>query len=525
MSTQSIAALTLNRFGVSFGKRVVLDGVTLSLPLAGIDVLMGPVKTGKSTLLRTLSGMYDGHALHKAWGEVLVNGLSPSATNRPALILQHASVLNMTLLQALLDPLRKTVQHSPVTWRNLGLGWLADYGLAECIPLADQPTLQTPVRLQRAIGVLSQALLQPPLLMVDEPTFSLSDADAAWLLAWLKQLSSRHKLWVSLHNQLQAKDLADRILLLGGGNVIAHLPTAEFFRCTDDPLVAQFLRTGSLSLPAPDALPQDLEAEVAPPPPLSPRAQQAVQPPPQARDYRPVTPVRVQQAPVSSSVDTTRSSVPRSHPPSPPMMLRPKAVQAVTKVNDARLDTTRKLAALPSASRYGVEQAAAVGNVFFHDSSAPRGFHWIVPGKLAGCPAPGVVSPIDYDMSLLAKTGITKLVTLTEVDLDQHILQKHGLTNIHLPIFDRESPSINQTHMLLVRMQKFIDTGERLAVHCKAGLGRTGTILAAWLIREGGLSADDAIARLRRINNGYIQSQDQEDFLHSYEADLLHRLL
>jgi atypical dual specificity phosphatase len=287
------------------------------------------------------------------------------------------------------------------------------------------------------------------------------------------------------------------------------------------------VRTGSFSLPSPDALAQDLATDAPLPPPLSLSATQAIhkfnpQAVPKVAEVKAVTPPPVRptppvvQTPVVAAVVTPRPVTPTPAAPAP---------QPPFKANTPNLDSTRKLAALPSTSRYGVEQAAAVGNVFFHDSSAPRGFHWIVPGKLAGCPAPGVTSPIEYDLSLLSKTGITKLVTLTEVDLDQGALHKAGLSNLHLPIFDRESPSINQTHMLLVRMQKFIDAGEKLAVHCKAGLGRTGTILAAWLIREGGLSADDAIARLRRINPGYIQSQDQEDFLHSYEADLMHRLM
>ncbi|MEQ1914646.1 MAG: dual specificity protein phosphatase family protein, partial [Sideroxydans sp.] len=115
--------------------------------------------------------------------------------------------------------------------------------------------------------------------------------------------------------------------------------------------------------------------------------------------------------------------------------------------------------------------------------------------------------------------------TLTETDLDQEALQRAGMSNLHMPIFDREAPSVAQTHMLLVRMQRMIEAGEILAVHCKAGLGRTGTILAAWMIREGGLSAESSMERLRRIERGFIQSESQEKFLHEYESDLTSRLL
>ena len=62
-----------------------------------------------------------------------------------------------------------------------------------------------------------------------------------------------------------------------------------------------------------------------------------------------------------------------------------------------------------------------------------------------------------------------------------------------------------------------------IAVHCKAGIGRTGTVLAAWLIREGGLSADAAIKRLRTIKSTYVQSEVQEQFLDLFEKDILQR--
>jgi atypical dual specificity phosphatase len=185
----------------------------------------------------------------------------------------------------------------------------------------------------------------------------------------------------------------------------------------------------------------------------------------------------------------------------------------------------RTLVEIPMSNNNGVELASAVGDFILRDPNAPGGFNWIVPGKLAGCSAPGVSVPIDQDLGSLARIGITQLVTLTETDLDQEALRRHRLTNIHLSVFPREAPSIGQTHMLLVRMQKSIEAGEVLAVHCKAGLGRAGVILAAWLIKEGGLSAETSMARLRLIEPGFIQSKEQEDFLHRYEADLTQRLI
>jgi atypical dual specificity phosphatase len=165
-----------------------------------------------------------------------------------------------------------------------------------------------------------------------------------------------------------------------------------------------------------------------------------------------------------------------------------------------------------------------VGRAVLSNYRGPTGFHWIVPGRLAGCAETGVSAAIDYDLELLHNMGVTHLITLTEMDLDQNALARNQLSNLHLPIHDREAPSMAQTYMLVRRMQVLLDQGWVLSVHCHAGIGRTGTILAAWLIREGGLSASHAIKRLRTIYPAYVQTQVQEQFLQNFEQDIMRRM-
>ena len=157
-------------------------------------------------------------------------------------------------------------------------------------------------------------------------------------------------------------------------------------------------------------------------------------------------------------------------------------------------------------------------------SRGPNGFAWLVPGRLAGTSMPGVVSPIDHDLALLHQCGITMLITLTERDIAQEPLARHGLKNLHLPIRDREPPTVAQIQMLLKRMEMLLNKGEVLAVHCLAGIGRTGTVLAAWLVREG-LTATEALRRVRLIDHQYVQSAEQEAFLQAYEDAILRKLI
>lgn len=157
-------------------------------------------------------------------------------------------------------------------------------------------------------------------------------------------------------------------------------------------------------------------------------------------------------------------------------------------------------------------------------SRGPSGFAWLEPGRIAGTPMPGVVQAIERDLERLRQCGITTLITLTERDLPQDALQRHGLKNLHLPIRDREPPTVAQIQMLLKRMEVLVQRGEVLAVHCLAGIGRTGTVLAAWLVREG-LTATEALRRVRLIDPQYVQSTEQETFLQAYEDTILRKLI
>ena len=536
--SSTLSELTFHRFGVAFGQRVVLAEMELHLAPRGIDVLMGPVKTGKSTLLRTLAGLYQGHALHRTWGLVSLDGAALDDDNRPALVQQQVRLLDQTVLQVLRQAIPSAdAVRSPAAWREWAAQLLTEHGQAAWAARLDAPLMDCPLHMQRTLLILSQVAARPRLLMIDEPTAGLSEPDAHTMIQWLRTLGQQCKLLVSLHNQRQARALADAIVLMGGGRVLAYQPVEEFFSRPANELVQQFVQTGSLSLPSPDARPDDLEAGTPLPPPLPPQAVRATATTATAAvavaAAAPVAanapaPVPAQPAAVVAAPSPAPAVVPA--PVAPPQSVAPVVASAapVSAVKPAfkavSAPATVRPVALPLPMLQGVELASSVGRVIVSESRGPNGFRWVVPGMLAGTPQPGVVAPIDHDLILLDRVGITHLITLTETDMDQDALRRHHLKNTHLPIFDRKAPSTSQMHMLLVRMQRLMDAGEVLAVHCKAGLGRTGLVLAAWMVRDGGLSAEAAIERLRKVNPGFIQSDEQLDFLPAYEADILRRL-
>lgn len=197
---------------------------------------------------------------------------------------------------------------------------------------------------------------------------------------------------------------------------------------------------------------------------------------------------------------------------SPPPALRHVPASVLQDVAEARAQPA------PVLSSGGMQPPAA------QPVNAPLGFAWLESGRIAGAPLPGVVNDIHHDLVALKRMGITMLITLTERDLPGDVLRQHGLSNLHLPIYDHEVPTLAQIQMLLKRMEGLIQRGEVLAVHCLAGRGRTGVVLAAWWVRAG-LTAQEALRRVRLIDPRYVQNAEQEAFLQSYENVILQKIV
>ena len=85
----------------------------------------------------------------------------------------------------------------------------------------------------------------------------------------------------------------------------------------------------------------------------------------------------------------------------------------------------------------------------------------------------------------------------------------------HFPIFDMGIPTPRRAADLCRKILLDLERQEPVLLHCKAGLGRTGTMLACSLVSLGD-SAQNAVARVRRVSSFYIQNAVQERFVTHY---------
>lgn len=498
-------SLQVAGLGASFGARVILAEVDFALPARGVTVLLGPSGSGKSTLLRTLADLNAANPRFRRWGSTRYAGQPwRSGLQAPRLVQQQARLMMASTFDAIVELARPRLKLVPHELRDWCRAQVQAFGFPELALMFDQPALQLSPVQQRAVAILREALAEPALLMVDEPTAELEGYEAFVLLELLRQVAQRSAVLMSTHHQQHAQAVAQDMLLLAGGRIAEAQSMEAFLRAPLSLAGQQFLRTGSCAVASPDARAEDLEEGVPLPPPLPAAAVAAIseflsdavaaEP---ASEPMPAPALAPEPVPVPASMPAPVSAP--TPTPAAAAAARPRAV------NPAVLVDWQPLAADPQA---------------VPASRGPNGFAWLVPGRLAGAPQPGVVQSMDFDLKALRGCGVTVLITLTENDLPQEPLQRHGLRNLHLPVRDHESPTVAQIQMLLARMSAMLRAGEVLAVHCLAGLGRTGTVLAAWLVREG-LTADEALRRVRLIDAQYVQSQAQEDLLYAYEVALL----
>ena len=130
---------------------------------------------------------------------------------------------------------------------------------------------------------------------------------------------------------------------------------------------------------------------------------------------------------------------------------------------------------------------------------------------------------LDADIAALVAWGTKAVVTLNEACELERLgvptlgaeLGTAGIYWHHIPIVDGGIPDgtfESAWSILAPRLHARLAAGERVVVHCKGGLGRTGTITARLLV-ESGVAADSAISLVRTARPGAIENDAQESYV------------
>ena len=144
--------------------------------------------------------------------------------------------------------------------------------------------------------------------------------------------------------------------------------------------------------------------------------------------------------------------------------------------------------------------------------SRPYFFSWVDEPLLAACAEPAGPEQLAW----LRGEGIDILVTLTEEQVPRTWIDAAGLLGVHVPVADMDVPTPAQIDQVLAVIDRAKSAGMGVALHCLAGRGRTGTLLAAYFVHQG-MTAREAIHKVRALRPGSIEVDEQEAAIAAFE--------
>ncbi|MCX5075638.1 ATP-binding cassette domain-containing protein [Streptomyces sp. NBC_00513] len=222
-ATAGTVAATAAGVSVRRGRAEVLHGIDLTIAPGETVALMGRNGAGKSTLLATLVG-----TIEPTTGKVLVGGRTPHRTP-PREMVRHVGLvpqdprdlLYADTVAAECAAADSDAGAAPGTCRALVTALLPD------VPDDTHPRdLSEGQRLALALALVLTG--EPALLLLDEPTRGLDYAAKARLIGILRALAaSGHAVVLATHDVELAAELAHRVVILAGGEIVADGPTAE----------------------------------------------------------------------------------------------------------------------------------------------------------------------------------------------------------------------------------------------------------------------------------------------------------
>jgi len=239
------ALISLKDIDFCFGRRMIFDGISLTIPRGKVTAVMGPSGCGKSTLLGLIGGRlrprrgqidFDGRSVNKARGRKLY-----ALRREMGMLFQNSALLtDLSTFENIAFPLREQTQLPEEIIRLVVMMKLELVGLRGAHGL--QPS-ELSGGMARRVALARALALDPKLAMYDEPFVGLDPISMGVIVKLIRELNDALNLTsvVVTHDVQEGLSIADYVYILGNQNVLGH-GTSEQIQQSEDPLVRQFIQ-------------------------------------------------------------------------------------------------------------------------------------------------------------------------------------------------------------------------------------------------------------------------------------------
>ncbi|MDX1668467.1 MAG: ATP-binding cassette domain-containing protein [Limnobacter sp.] len=234
MRSQALFPITFNKVCLMYGKKRVLDHLSLEVGAQGITAIMGPNGAGKSLCLRVMAGL-----VKPSEGEVLYGGQNQNPAGQIGFVFQSPVLLRRSVLGNLIHALK--VAGVPSALRNGKAQALLQKGLLQAH--ANTPARKLSGGEQQRLALIRALASNPSVLFLDEPSASLDPHATALIERMVREVSAQGvKIILVTHDQGQAKRLSDEVIFLHQGRNIESNITSQFLNDPTSRLAKAYLK-------------------------------------------------------------------------------------------------------------------------------------------------------------------------------------------------------------------------------------------------------------------------------------------